>query len=314
MFTRFIKELRIDTVGPEVLVAALSFVSVLFLGASILFVREQRRKAMRKRLETTGPAATGSTSTESKSLRLFEQIGNFISHGHASTSLWEQLIRAGYLSQGAPAIYTGIKMLLFTVGLSITAFLVLPGPGSIVQKIFLISIGGLVPFFMPNVAVLMRERKRREEIRHFLPDAVDLLEICVTSGIGLDMAWNMVADEIYHVSPVLGSAMDLSNFEMHLGASRTEAMRNMATRTGAEQLASLAAILVQSERFGTSVAAALQEFAVWMRDERHMTAEEKAEKLPMKLLFPMALFIFPAILVTAIGPAMIHISRTLVIQ
>jgi tight adherence protein C len=313
MFARFIKDIRIDAAGPEVLVAVLAFVSVLFLGISILFVREQRRKAVRKRLEIASSLA-GSTGSESKSLRFFEQIGNFISHGHASTSLWEQLIRAGYMSQGAPAIYTGIKMLLFTIGLTVSAFLVLPGSGSGVQKTVLISLGGLVPFFMPNVAVLMRERKRREEIRLFLPDAVDLLEICVTSGIGLDMAWNMVADEIYHVSPVLGNAMDLSNFEMHLGASRTEAMRNMATRTGAEQLASLAAILVQSERFGTSIAAALQEFAVWMRDERHMTAEEKAEKLPMKLLFPMAFFIFPAIMVIAIGPAMIHISRTLMVQ
>jgi tight adherence protein C len=310
MFARFIKNIRIDTAGPEILVAVLAFVSVLFLGISILFVREQRRKAVRKRLETTGSLA-GAAGADSKSLRFFEQIGNFISHGHASTSLWEQLIRAGYMSQGAPAIYTGIKMLLFTIGLTVTAFFVLPGSGNGVQKIVLISLGGLIPFFVPNVAVLMRERKRREEIRLFLPDAVDLLEICVSSGIGLDMAWNMVADEIYHVSPVLGSAMDLSNFEMHLGASRTEAMRNMATRTGAEQLASLAAILVQSERFGTSIATALQEFAVWMRDERHMTAEEKAEKLPMKLLFPMALFIFPAILVIAIGPAIIHISRTL---
>jgi len=313
MFARFIRDIRVDATGPEILVAVLAFVSVLFLGISVLFVREQRQKAVRKRLAMTG-SLPGSTGGESKSLRFFEQVGNFISHGHASTSLWEQLIRAGYMSQGAPAIYTGIKMLLFTIGLAVSAFLVLPGPGSGVQKIVLISLGGLVPFFVPNVAVLMREKKRREQIRLFLPDAVDLLEICVTSGIGLDMAWNMVAEEIYHVSPVLGSAMDLSNFEMHLGASRTEAMRNMATRTGAEQLASLAAILVQSERFGTSIAAALQEFAVWMRDERHMTAEEKAEKLPMKLLFPMALFIFPAILVIAIGPAMIHISRTLMVQ
>ena len=140
---------------------------------------------------------------------------------------------------------------------------------------------------------------------------MDLLEICVSSGIGLDMAWNMVAEEIHHVSPVLGTAMDLSNFEIHLGTSRTDAMRNMAVRTGAEQLSSLAAILVQSERFGTSVATALEEFAAWMREERHLHAEEEAEKLPMKLLFPMALLIFPAILVVAIGPAMIHILSVL---
>jgi tight adherence protein C len=159
--------------------------------------------------------------------------------------------------------------------------------------------------------VRARERKRQDEIRRSLPDAIDLLEICVSSGIGLDMAWNMVAEEIDQVSPVLGGAMDLCNFEMHLGASRTDAMRSMAARTGAEQLSSLAAILVQSEKFGSSVAAALQEFAGWMREERQLKAEEEAEKLPMKLLFPMALFIFPAIMIMALGPAFIHITRTL---
>ncbi len=101
-----------------------------------------------------------------------------------------------------------------------------------IKKISLISLGGVVPFFLPNLLVLNRERKRREEIQAYLPDVVDLLEICVSSGIGLDMAWNIVAEEIHHVSEVLGTAMDLSNFEMHLGASRTEAMRNMAARTG----------------------------------------------------------------------------------
>ena len=207
------------------------------------------------------------------------------------------------MSRAAPAVYTGVKMLLFVVGLAVTAT---PGPAPGDQlasrRSLLISLGGVVPFFLPNLIVRMQEKKRREEIRQYLPDAVDLLEICVSSGIGLDMAWNMVAEEIHHVSAVLGNAMDLSNFEMHLGASRTEAMRNMATRTGAEQLSSLAAILVQSERFGTSVATALQEFAGWMREERHMRAEEEAEKLAMKLLFPMALFIFPAIMVVAVGP------------
>ena len=221
-------------------------------------------------------------------------------------------MRAGYMSRGAVAVYTGIKMVMFVAGIALTAILVTPWDGSMAQKTWLISTGGAIAFFLPNLVVRTQEKKRRQEIRQYLPDAVDLLEICVSSGIGLDMAWNMVADEIHHVSPVLGNAMDLSNFEIHLGASRTEAMRNMATRTGAEQLSSLAAILVQSERFGTSVASALHEFAVWMRDERHLRAEEEAEKLPMKRLFPMALLIFPAIMVVAMGPAMIHIYRTLI--
>jgi tight adherence protein C len=249
---------------------------------------------------------------ESRFLQLMERVGNYVSHGQGNTSLWEQLIRAGYMGRAAPAVYTGVKMLLLLVGLAVMAILVIPLESSVQQKAFLVLAGGSALFFIPNLIVRVQEKNRRQEIRQALPDAVDLLEVCVSSGIGLDMAWNMVAEEIHHVSPVLGNAMDLSNFEMHLGASRTEAMRNMATRTGAQQLASLAAILVQSERFGTSVATALQEFASWMREERQMNAEEEAEKLPTKLLFPMALFIFPSIMVVTLGPAAIQIWRTLV--
>jgi tight adherence protein C len=304
--TEWIRNLR-----PEMLIGIFVFVAVVFVGVTLLAAREKRRKAATaKKLDTRHPAGVALPPfKQSRLVRFVEQVGNYVSHGRASTNLWEQLIRAGYMSRAAPAIYTGVKMVLFLVGLIATALLVLPLDIIPAKKSLLISLGGVLPFFLPNLVVRMQEQKRRDEIRRFLPDAVDLLEICVASGIGLDMAWNMVAEEIHRVSSVLGNAMDLSNFEMHLGASRTQAMRNMATRTGAEQLSSLAAILVQSERFGTSVATALKEFADWMRDERHFRAEEEAEKLPMKLLFPMALFIFPAIMVVALGPAMIHISR-----
>ena len=301
-----------DLAQPEVLIAVLTFAVVVFLGMVILLLRSQYRRKVHERLET-GLSARVSAATAEGSwlLRFLEQFGNYVSHGRASTSLWEQLVRAGYMTRAAPAIYTGVKLLLFLIGLVAATALVLPLDYPVPKKIWLVTMGGAVPFFIPNLVIRMQEKKRRQEIRQYLPDAVDLLEICVSSGIGLDMAWNMVAEEIHHVSPVLGTAMDLSNFEMHLGTSRTDAMRNMATRTGAEQLSSLAAILVQSERFGTSVATALEEFATWMREERHLRAEEEAEKLPMKLLFPMALLIFPAILVVAMGPALIHLFRVL---
>jgi tight adherence protein C len=313
MFRDTMQEIGIDFTGPAGLAAALVFVAVLFIGASILFLREQHRKAMRRRLEAGdfGDIQLGDSARKSRFVRLLEGVGNFVSHGHATTSLWEQLIRAGYMSRGAPAIYTGIKIVLFTTGLMVTAIVLMPMELSVVQKTWWIAIGGVGPFFLPNLFVLYKEGKRRQEIQHYLPDVVDLLEICVSSGIGLDMAWNVVADEIHHVSPVLGTAMDLSNFEMHLGASRTEAMRNMAARTGADQLSSLAAILVQSERFGTSVAVALSEFASSMREERRMTAEESAEKMSVKMVIPMVLCIFPAVIIVTAGPAAINIARTL---
>ena len=301
---------------PELLVGLLCFVAVVFIGSAILSIHQQRKTTRRRRLAKveTEKVLRNEAAGKSRLLCLFEQIGNFVSHGHASTNLWEQLIRAGYLSRNAPAVYTGIKILLFMAGLAISFVLLMPADRSMIQKSWLISLSGIIPFFIPNLVVLVKERKRREEIRQYLPDVVDLLEICVSSGIGLDMAWNMVANEVHHVSPVLATAMDLSNFEMHLGASRTEAMRNMAMRTGADQLASLAAILVQSERFGTSVAVALREFATSMREERRMQAEEDAEKMAVKLIIPMVLFIFPAIVVVTVGPAVVKIAHTLLFR
>lgn len=312
MFQNWINNLSVDTARPQVLAGVMVFVTVMFVGGIILTIRQRRRRTVGRGLENSGPRSVPQPPfKESRLLRLLEQVGNYVSHGRASTSLWEQLIRAGYMSRAAPAVYTGVKMLLFVVGIAATTVLVIPWEISMSRKILMASLGGTILFFVPNIIIRVQEKKRRDEIRLCLPDAVDLLDICVSSGIGLDMAWNIVADEIHHVSAVLGNAMDISNFEMHLGAGRTEAMRNMAARTGASQLSSLATILVQSERFGTSMATALQEFASWMREERQLQAEEEAEKLPMKLLYPMAFFIFPAIMVVALGPAMIHITRTL---
>ena len=142
-----------------------------------------------------------------------------------------------------------------------------------------------------------------------LPDALDLLEICISAGMGLDTAWNAVADEVRHVCPTLADEMALANLEMHLGAPRAVALRHMAERTTCEDLSSLVAIMVQSERFGTSIASALQTFAASMRQVRSQRAEEKAEKMAVKLIVPMVAFIFPAVMIVLAGPAGITLSR-----
>jgi tight adherence protein C len=316
MLENLLQRFNGELLSPALLVGVLAFASVLFVGTGIWLLRERHRKAMRQRLEGVESTRPDLLSDAPKGgfLEFVEHVGNFVSHGHASASLWEQLIRAGFMSRGAPAIYTGIKVVMFLLGLVITAFIVLPRGEGLTRNVVFISLGGILPFFLPNLVVMLKEKQRHTEIQQFLPDVVDLLEICVSSGIGLDMAWNIVSEEIHDVSPVLGTAMDLSNFEMHLGASRTEAMRNMAVRTGAQQLSSLAAVLVQSERFGTSIATALREFASGMREERRMSAEENAEKMSVKLVIPMVLFIFPAIAIVIVGPAAINIARVLLTQ
>ena len=303
-----------DTLADKIMIPALTFLSIVTIGVSILLSKAHKRKTLDTRMRDSALVVAGTTAPDKKKsslLRLLEKIGNLSSHGRASTNLWEELFRAGYYGKAAPAVYTGIKMLLFILGLVSIAILILPTAHHLTTKMTLIFLGGVLLFFLPNVLLRARLRKRHDEIAQHLPEAVDLLEICVSSGIGLGMAWNIVADEIQHVSPTLGSAMTLTNFEIHLGVSRIDAMRHMADRTGVDQLSSLAATLVQTERFGTSIATALREFATGMREERYFTAEEKAEKMAVKLIIPMVVFIFPAVLITIAGPAFAAIYKAI---
>ena len=301
-----------DAIGNKILIPGLTFLSIITFGTVILLIRGQRRKTLETRLQEGSWADTATKDSPKKKsglLHFLEGIGNVASHGRASTELWEELVRAGFFNTAAPSIYTGIKMLLFCIGIVCTAIMVMPMKEPATTKLTYIFLGGTFLFFIPNTILKMRLRKRQNEIRQHLPEAIDMLEICVSSGIGLSMAWNIVADEIQHVSPTLANAMGLTNFEIHLGVSRVEAMRNMANRTGVDRLASLAAILVQTERFGTSIATTLKVFATSMREERFFEVEEHAEKIAAKLVIPMILFIFPAIFIVTIGPAVITIAE-----
>ncbi len=302
--------------SSEIVIPAITFLSVMVVGKLVMLLRANKRKTLAMKLlqpKASLKEQIESTKPQQKNtfLEFFEKIGNYVSHGQATTTLAEQLIRAGYHSNSAPAMYTGIKMLLFFVGMVMTVFLVVPFSIHPATKMTLVFVGGVILFFIPNSKIAMQFKKRSQEISRFLPEAIDLLEICVSSGIGLDMAWNIVSNEIKTVCPILARAMDLSNFEMHLGASRVKALKNMASRTGVDELSSLAAILVQTERFGTSIGSTLQTFATSMREERNFAVEENAEKMAVKLIIPMVLFIFPAAIVTVVGPAAITIAKAM---
>jgi tight adherence protein C len=302
-----------DLISNKIIIPGLTFLSIFTIGSAVLILKGQRRKSLEHRLqEGSWVVKDTKVSRKKKSglLQLLEKIGNIASHGRASTELWEELVRAGFYGSAAPSIYTGIKMLLFFIGLVCTALLTMPMEVHITTKMTYIFLGGIFLFFVPNTILKIRLKKRQEEIRQHLPEAIDMLEICVSSGIGLSMAWNIVADEIQHVSPILANAMGLTNFEIHLGVSRVEAMRHMAARTGVDRLSSLAAILVQTERFGTSIASTLKVFATSMREERFFEVEEHAEKIAAKLIIPMILFIFPSIFIVTVGPAVVTIVET----
>ena len=223
--------------------------------------------------------------------------------GDASPALKGKLAHAGFYRQNAPTVFIGAKMALLAMGLITLPLFLLLLSLPVHIEILLALIVATVLFMAPNIVVSSRRSARRAEIRRYLPNAVDLLDVCVSAGLGLSAAWNMVAEEMFHVSSIFGDEMALTNLEVHLGLPRAVAMKNLSERTGVEEIATLSAVLVQSEKFGTNIASALRTFATSMRQDRSASSEEIAEQMAVRLLFPMVMFIFPAMFIVVVGPA-----------
>jgi tight adherence protein C len=297
----------------ELLVGAAAFVAIVSIGGGVLLGYRSRRSQLQARLRAA-PARAPSPGGERPVQRLVAAVGRLgtvVTRGRPSRTLAQYLAQAGYHSRSAPAVYLGSKVTVLVVALLASALLIVPSGIPIVLKWALVAAIGLMFFFVPNIVVAMRRKTHTGEVRRHLPDVIDLLEVCVSSGMSLDMAWLLVSDEIRDIAPRLADEMALTNLEVNLGAPRVAAMRHMAERTSATEVASLAAMLVQSQQFGTSVADALRTFAATLREQRSMLAQENAEKTAVKLLLPMALFLFPAVLVVIVGPAGMRLFKLL---
>jgi tight adherence protein C len=293
---------------PSMLVPSLVFVAVVCFGGAAITARSARKKRIMDRLEAE-PYLAGEAARPAPMVGMLNSIGTRVSSGRYSQTLRANLARAGYHHNQAPAIFLGAKMVLMAAGVAASILVLVSLSVPLVLKLVVLGAVVSVMFFLPNVVVFLRKRRRAADIANHLPDAIDLLEVCVSAGMGLDMAWNSVSEEISRVSGDLGDEMALTNLEMHLGESRIQAMKHMAVRTGATELGSLSAVLAQSERFGTSVSEALRTFAGSMREERSGRAEEASEKMAVALLFPMVLLVFPALLIVIVGPAAIKFAQ-----
>ena len=225
--------------------------------------------------------------------------------------LKKSLIQAGIYHESASAIYFGLKLGL-TVALPILVMPWLFGrdlPLVLLLIIFfiLIIMGYFLPTLILNHLVVTRQRK----IKEGLPDALDLMVVCVEAGQGLNAALKRVSDDLKLSNPVLAREMNLVNLEINAGLEREAALRNLADRTGVDDVASLASMLIQADRFGTSLAQSLKVQSETLRTTRRQKLEELAAKTPVKLVFPLLLFIFPALMVVIIGPAAIRIMENL---
>jgi len=223
----------------------------------------------------------------------------------------KKMVQAGIFSERALAIFLGLKIGL-PLALPILIMPLLWGRGHskivLVVLIYLLFTAG---YFLPTLILSHLVDARQKKIKQALPDALDLLVVCVEAGQGLNAALKRVSDDFMVSSPALAKEFNLVNLEINAGLEREQALRNLADRTGVDELSSLCSILIQSDRFGTSVSTALKVQSETLRTTRRQKLEELAAKTPVKLIFPLILFIFPAIMVVILGPAVIRIMETL---
>jgi tight adherence protein C len=222
------------------------------------------------------------------------------------------LANAGFRSEQAPTIYQGLRVasILVTFLPALIYFGFVEGfqTDGMIKLVFC----GCIGFYVPQLILGYLKATRQKEIFLTLPDALDLLVVCVESGLGLDAALRKVTDEMKAHAKVMSEELTLANLQLQMGRPRREVLHDLGVRTGVDDVKALAAILIQADRFGSSIAHALRVQSDSMRTRRRQIAEEKAAKTAVQLIFPLVLFIFPAIFTVLVGPAAIQIVKTLV--
>ena len=221
--------------------------------------------------------------------------------------LQRKLTTAGYRSHEAIAVFFGIRL-----GCALLAFALLATPIIIHPNVSLALAGSGLGYLLPSMALGRLAKRRQHRIRLGLADALDLLVVSVEAGLGLDQAIQRVGEELDFAHPDLSGELRLINLELRAGKARAEALRNLSERTGVDDIASLVAMLVQTDKFGTSVAQSLRVHSETVRTKRRQRAEEAAAKTGVKMVFPLVFCIFPAIFVVTIGPAAIKFVQVLV--
>ena len=224
-----------------------------------------------------------------------------------ANKLKAKLACAGFRSEAAPTIFLGIKFAALVAGLFMSGGWMLLTSGFTQDTlVYTVGVSGVM-FYLPELVLGWIKRKRKMQIFLGLPDALDLLVVCVEAGLGLDQAMRKVSDEMKKSYGVISEEFALANFQLQVGRSREQVLRELAVRTDVDDLRSLAAILIQADKFGASIAQALRTQSDAMRVRRRQIAEEKAAKTAVKLLFPLIIFIFPGIFVVLVGPAAINV-------
>ncbi len=308
---------------PLLLISGLAFLVVVVVGWGIYSYMQSRQQVSDWGTRVKGQSLSQKTAeTQEKQanikeygLKLLESLGNVNKSKDqaAASRLRSLLITAGYRKNRAPVIFMGTRIALAIIFAGV--FLVFGADsfeGKDPMAFPAALIGALVAgYYLPQLWLKNAISVRKEKLVHGFPDALDLMVVCVEAGLGLDQAISRVGQEVKAAHPDLGGEFLLLNLELRAGLSREEGLRNLVNRTDLDDIRSLVALLIQTDRFGTSIGQALRVHSDSMRNKRRMKAEEKGAQLPVKLMIPLILFIFPALMVVIVGPGVISLIRNL---
>lgn len=237
--------------------------------------------------------------------RLMEAMGQKVSLGKRSKDgVRDVLLHAGFRREGAVHVFAMLRMIFALAAGTITVFLLTAASASLDMWVLMTPLGALIGYMFPLLLVKRRAKARQQEIQRAIPDMLDLLVVCVEAGLGLNQALYRVATEIDAVSTATAEELAIANLEIRAGTPRMDALRGLARRTGLDDMSALVSMLVQTDRFGTSIARALRVHSDALRTKRRQRVEEQAAKTTIQMIFPLALFIFPAIFVVLLGPAL----------
>jgi tight adherence protein C len=226
-----------------------------------------------------------------------------------TSKLRQKLSQAGFRGDAAAGTFLGLKFVGLMAGLFIGGGSLMVLMGANRDSMMYTVVVAAFFFYLPDVVLWFIGHRRMQSIFMTLPDALDLLVVCVEAGLGLDQAMRKVTEEMRRTARVISDEFNLCNFHLQMGKARNDVLRDLGERTGVDDLRSLAAILIQADKFGSSVAQALRVQSDSMRTRRRQLAEEKAAKTAVKLIFPLVIFIFPGIFVVLVGPAAITMVR-----
>lgn len=279
-----------------------------FLSADPTRRRVSKLSANESLADATDPEMMG------KLVRVVDSISKLSlpSDGWDKSPLKRKFINAGWRNPDAPKFYFTIKTIL-SFGIPLVLYFIfanLIDPEKLIMLLLILLLGSAIGYYLPNIILSNAVMKRQREIFETFPDSLDLLTICMEAGLSFDQALGKVANEISIKSKTLSEELGLVLMEMRSGFSRERALRNLAMRTGVEDVDTLATMVIQSERFGTSIGDSLRVQSDNLRSKRRLKAEEAAAKIALKLLFPLIFFLFPMLFIVIMGPAALQILKT----